>query len=177
MIRYSFNPISEIFIQPSHLLKYLWNPITEIFVQSKNGNLCSIHSWTYLFNPFENTFNPSDISFNLPGASAVNLSWLGERKLVVITMAMAEVDTFHLKVIFQRFLRSFLQKAETHLTEGSLRYEFGGAYIWRGGGGAYTWRGLFSEFYGTFFRSANPYTCWPVTSVGMYVKQVSQFFL
>ena len=64
MIRYSFNPISEIFIQPSHLLKYLWNPITEIFVQSKNGNLCSIHSWTYLFNPFENTFNPSDISFN-----------------------------------------------------------------------------------------------------------------
>ena len=41
-------------------------------------------------------------------------------------MAMAEVDSFHLKVIFQRFLRSFLQKAETHLTEGSLRYEFGG---------------------------------------------------
>ena len=46
-------------------------------------------------------------------------------------MAMAEVDSFHLKVIFQRFLRSFLQKAETHLTEGSLRYEFGGG----GGGG------------------------------------------
>ena len=45
-------------------------------------------------------------------------------------MAMAEVDTFHLKVIFQRFLRSFLQKAETHLTEGSLRYEFGeGLYL------------------------------------------------
>ena len=64
-------------------------------------------------------------------------------------MAMAEVDSFHLKVIFQRFLRSFLQKAETHLTEGSLRYEFGGgggAYIWGGGGGAYTWGGFFSEF-------------------------------
>ena len=143
MIRYSFNPISEIFIQPSHLLKYLWNPITEIFVQSKNENLCSIHWWTYLFNPSETTFNPSDISFNLPGASAVNLSWLGERKLVVITMAMAEVDTFHLKVIFQRFLRSFLQKAETHLTEGSLRYEFGGGLIFGGAaaglihGGAY----------------------------------------
>ena len=29
------------------------------------------------------------------------------------------------------------------LTEGFLRYEFGGLF-----GGAYTWRGLFSEFYG-----------------------------
>ena len=57
-------------------------------------------------------------------------------------MAMAEVDSFHLKVIFQRFLRSFLQKAETHLTEGSLRYEFGG------GGGLYLAgrrRGLYME--------------------------------
>ena len=33
------------------------------------------------------------------------------------------------------------------LTEGSLRYEFGG--------GGYTWRGLFSEFYGSLvFRIA-----------------------
>ena len=30
------------------------------------------------------------------------------------------------------------------LTEGFLRYEFGGLIF----GGAYTWRGLFSEFYG-----------------------------
>ena len=30
------------------------------------------------------------------------------------------------------------------LTEGFLRYDFGG-------GGAYTWRGLFSEFYGPVF--------------------------
>ena len=30
------------------------------------------------------------------------------------------------------------------LTEGILRYEFGGLIF----GGAYTWRGLFSEFYG-----------------------------
>ena len=30
------------------------------------------------------------------------------------------------------------------LTEGFLRYEFGGPIF----GGAYTWRGLFSEFYG-----------------------------
>ena len=30
------------------------------------------------------------------------------------------------------------------LTEGFLRYEFGGLTF----GGAYTWRGLFSEFYG-----------------------------
>ena len=32
------------------------------------------------------------------------------------------------------------------LTEGFLRYRFGGVYI--NFGGAYTWRGLFSEFYG-----------------------------
>ena len=30
-----------------------------------------------------------------------------------------------------------------HLTEGFLRYDFGGLIF----GGAYTWRGLFSEFY------------------------------
>ena len=68
-------------------------------------------------------------------------------------MAMAEVDSFHLKVIFQRFLRSFLQKAETHLTEGSLRYEFGGGggggSMWGGGGGglylAGRRRGLYME--------------------------------
>ena len=32
------------------------------------------------------------------------------------------------------------------LTEGFLRYRFGGLIFW----GAYTWRGLFSEFYGMF---------------------------
>ena len=32
------------------------------------------------------------------------------------------------------------------LTEGFLRYNFGGLIF----GGAYTWRGLFSEFYGMF---------------------------
>ena len=35
------------------------------------------------------------------------------------------------------------------LTEGFLRYEFGGLIF----GGAYTWRGLFSEFYGTVLLS------------------------
>ena len=39
-------------------LKYLFNPITAIFVQSKNGNIRLIHSWTFLFNPLKNTFNP-----------------------------------------------------------------------------------------------------------------------
>ena len=34
------------------------------------------------------------------------------------------------------------------LTEGFLRYDFGGLIF----GGAYTWRGLFSEFYGIFPR-------------------------
>ena len=33
------------------------------------------------------------------------------------------------------------------LTEGFLRYDFGGLIF----GGAYTWRGLFSEFYGNKF--------------------------
>ena len=37
---------------------------------------------------------------------------------------------------------------EEYLTEGFLRYEFGGLVF----GGAYTWRGLFSEFYGIFQR-------------------------
>ena len=35
------------------------------------------------------------------------------------------------------------------LTEGFLRYRFGGLIF----GGAYTWRGLFSEFYGTLKRN------------------------
>ena len=34
------------------------------------------------------------------------------------------------------------------LTEGFLRYHFGGLIF----GGAYTWRGLFSEFYGKFLQ-------------------------
>ena len=34
------------------------------------------------------------------------------------------------------------------LTEGFLRYRFGGLIF----GGAYTWRGLFSEFYGNSFN-------------------------
>ena len=36
------------------------------------------------------------------------------------------------------------------LTEGFLRYEFGGLIF----GGAYTWRGLFSEFYGISFSKS-----------------------
>ena len=35
------------------------------------------------------------------------------------------------------------------LTEGFLRYDFGGLIF----GGAYTWRGLFSEFYGNLEAS------------------------
>ena len=40
-----------------------------------------------------------------------------------------------------------------HLTEGFLRYDFGGLIF----GGAYTWRGLFSEFYGN--RNLEPFSC------------------
>ena len=36
------------------------------------------------------------------------------------------------------------------LTEGFLRYRFGGLIF----GGAYTWRGLFSEFYGTTYSNS-----------------------
>ena len=47
------------------------------------------------------------------------------------------------------------------LTEGFLRYRFGGLIF----GGAYTWKGLFSEFYGNsliiFFSFAH--SCWPDT--------------
>ena len=39
-----------------------------------------------------------------------------------------------------------------HLTEGFLRYRFGGLIF----GGAYTWRGLFSEFYGSIQFSVVP---------------------
>ena len=38
------------------------------------------------------------------------------------------------------------------LTEGFLRYEFGGLIF----GGAYTWRGFFSEFYGIKRVKASP---------------------
>ena len=37
------------------------------------------------------------------------------------------------------------------LTEGFLRYDFGGLIF----GGTYTWRGLFSEFYGTLSSASS----------------------
>jgi len=37
------------------------------------------------------------------------------------------------------------------LTEGFLRYRFGGLIVGEIVGGAYTWKGLFWEFYGTLF--------------------------
>ena len=39
------------------------------------------------------------------------------------------------------------------LTEGFLRYRFGGLIF----GEAYTWRGLFSEFYGTYVAQLTDY--------------------
>ena len=38
--------------------------------------------------------------------------------------------------------------------EGFLRYRFGALIF----GGAFTWRGLFSEFYGIYYLSANEIT-------------------
>ena len=42
---------------------------------------------------------------------------------------------------------AYIQRGD--LTEGFLRYEFGGFIF----GGAYTWRGLSSEFYGMLYYS------------------------
>ena len=50
------------------------------------------------------------------------------------------------------------------LTEGFLRYEFGGLIF----GGAYTWRGLFSEFYGGINAQASDYD-----SDSVYLASVS----
>ena len=44
------------------------------------------------------------------------------------------------------------------LTDGFLRYEFGGLIF----GGAYTWRGLFSEFYGIANRHVLELSTGPV---------------
>ena len=82
-------------------------------MQSKNGNLCSIHSWKCLFNPFENTFNPSDI----PRTSAANPSWLGEGKLVLITMAKAEVDAFDLESDLPKVFEVFSSKSRNYLAK------------------------------------------------------------
>ena len=43
--------------------------------------------------------------------------------------------------------RAYIRRGD--LTEGFLRYEFGGLIF----GGAHTWRGLFSEFYGILLGS------------------------
>ena len=82
------------------------------------------------------------------------------------------------------------------LTEGFLRYEFGGggAYIWRGDltegflryrfgglifGGAYTWRGLFSEFYGKnfFHNCSSDFLLSVVCKWRLYHTPNSLFFL
>ena len=51
--------------------------------------------------------------------------------------------TLYLRAIFQVQAPGGLY-SEGDLTEGFLRYRFGGLIF----GGAYTWKGLFSEFYG-----------------------------
>ena len=55
------------------------------------------------------------------------------------------------------------------LTEGFLRYEFGGLIF----GGAYTWRGLFSEFYGIYHLP--PLLRWLDTVFqGQYLRSLSK---
>ena len=54
--------------------------------------------------------------------------------------------------LYLRVISNYKAPGGLYLTEGFLRYEFGGG----GGGifgGAYTWRGLFSEFYGNLNES------------------------
>ena len=58
--------------------------------------------------------------------------------------------SFVLQVVFEGNFAStsprgaYIRRGD--LTEGFLRYRFGGLIF----GGAYTWRSLFSEFYGNF---------------------------
>ena len=56
--------------------------------------------------------------------------------------------TLYLRAIFQVQAPGRLIFGRGDLTEGFLRYRFGGLIF----GGAYTWRGLFSEFYGNSFN-------------------------
>ena len=62
--------------------------------------------------------------------------------------------TLYLRAIFQvqAPVGAYIWRGD--LTEGFLRYRFGGLIF----GGAYTWRGLFSEFYGIspFVIGSNP---------------------
>ena len=44
--------------------------------------------------------------------------------------------------VFEGKFQAYIRRGD--LTDGFLRYEFGGLIF----GGPYTWRGLFSEFYG-----------------------------
>ena len=60
-----------------------------------------------------------------------------------ITIFTLFYSVFEGKFQVQAFRRAYIWRGD--LTEGFLRYDFGGLIF----GGAYTWRGLFSEFYGT----------------------------
>ena len=55
--------------------------------------------------------------------------------------------------LYLRDISNYKAPGGLYLTDGFLRYEFGGG----GGifGGAYTWRGLFSEFYGNLTESGS----------------------
>ena len=54
--------------------------------------------------------------------------------------------TLHLRAVsqYKPSVGAYIWRGD--LTEGFLRYQFGGSIF----GGAYTWRGLFSGFYGIF---------------------------
>ena len=54
------------------------------------------------------------------------------------------------------------------LTEGFLRYRFGGLLF----GGAYTWRGLFSEFYGIFLTCYISGTIFQANVVPMFEMNI-----
>ena len=63
-----------------------------------------------------------------------------ERKFTIF--ALFYYFVFEGKFQVQAPRGAYIQRGD--LTEGFLRYDFGGLIF----GGAYTWRGLFSEFYG-----------------------------
>ena len=70
-------------------------------------------------------------------------SWKGNKEKLCVTVPFLLCFILHLRAV-SKYKPPGAYVRRSHLTEGFffLRYEFGGAY---------TWRGLFSEFYDTSF--------------------------
>ena len=74
----------------------------------------------------------------------MRLKSIGLALLLEVNLSFLLCFTSYLMAIFQVQAPGGAYIWRGNLTEGFLRYRFGGLIF----GGAYTWRGLFSEFYG-----------------------------